>query len=130
MCMNDEKEMEVADGNIICWKVMELCRISDYSAPKRTYAIHRKHRSEHPVKGGLQKAKGFPRSAKSQKSKEGGFYAYLTEKTARREKKEMCGKLVLLKCLVPKGTRIIKGWQGWDKQANALRAEYMIHGVA
>jgi hypothetical protein len=135
MCMCSEGKIHRIEKDIICYKVVRLAE--RYRRPPHSgkfYIIERLCQGHAPVKGGLQRAVNFPMNANQQygrfgaEGKEGGFYAYLFKKDAMSKKRSSWGKCVLLKCLIPKGVRVIRGTQGWN-EAKAIRAEYMVHGI-
>lgn len=122
MCMDNEELMEVAEKDIRCYKYLD--KVVHYDPQgKKVVTLKRPYQS-FPVKPGLQKAKNFPRSVKSQDHILGGFYALLYKKDAMERCKFDDRKCVT--CIVPKGTRIIRGMQGTVEKINALRAEFMI----
>jgi len=125
MCMYNEQGIEVAKRDIICYKVISLV-----ATKKGVYCLRREFNHYCPIKGGLRKASGFPKddTELSKLKNEGGFYAYLSKKYAMEHTKWSSNALVL-KCLIPKGVRYIKGMQNYYFSMNAIRAEYMIHGV-
>ena len=115
MCMDNESDIEVAKKDIICWKVIERKRGTFTSTLCRMY-----HPSE-VIVWGLQKDEGFPKNNYRRETDERGFYAYCHIKDARRKRSFDPRCRLILKCLVPKGTRIIRGEQGFKEKA--LRAE-------
>ena len=135
MCMEKEGEIERTSKNLYCYKVMHFRKVFGESK----YVLRRTHyQTGLPVKGGLERAIGFPVNNRDRRSG-GGFYAYLSMRAAKTQvelsRTAFLGYcVVVLKCLVPKGTRIIRGMQVVHsyprKSVKAIRAEYMIHGVA
>ena len=130
MCMQRESFIQTAAKDIVCWKVVRLMPSEQFPGK---FIIKARHRDD-IVKGGKRRAKQFPQKEGYPSDrfpgcrihgKSGGFYAYLQEKEA--QKRKWNNTYLVLKCLVPKGVRFISGLQTGRP---ALRAEYMIQGVA
>jgi hypothetical protein len=150
MCLQNEGRITKAKEDIVCWKICRLI-YKETRNRKKLYKIASQYNHKQQtvyVKGGKQKASGFPRMKEACKDgsylyheNEKGFHAYLTREDAEKFMgiAHKLSKYILLKCIVPKGTRFITGVQiklsphysdrRREFKGKGIRAEYMIHGV-
>lgn len=145
MCFNSESRIMRAAKNITCWKVARLIDPTGNSSlksketsPLRIVSLYKHIGVNVTVVGGKRKASCFPTMKASTKEGDhyhynisgGGFHAFLSKKGAIAQRKKSClrgRRIILLKCVVPKGTRYISGK---TNRFEGLRSEYMIQGVA
>lgn len=150
MCLINEGRIVRAPAGIVCWKICRLLpEIQENGKKAFRIATQYNHKGQTIyIKGGKQKASGFPRMRHARKfgafiqhEHDRGFYAFLTREDAEKFKTiaRNLNKTILLKCIVPEGTRYISGTQvkfaplysdrHREIKAIGIRAEYMIHGI-